>query len=196
MSRIKHFMGDIEEWERSPVTSQELSALAPQSDDLSLREQAERLEELLPYLVRWLYSLSLDHPTSEMPLAQLRMCTLLQYGPRNLSSLSEEMGITVSAVTQLADRLEQTGLVVRMVGNQDKRTRMLQLSEKGRQLMEERRALRVQRAEAALAQLPQARRRALLQSLQMLLRTAPAVADWYAPSPRYGMRRKGGQHLG
>lgn len=187
MPKTKQSDGTMEEWEYAPEAFQELSALTPLSDDLSLHEQAERLEELLPHLIRWFYALSPDHPTNEMPVAQLRICSLLLYGPRNLSSLSEELGITVSAITQLADRLEKAGLVMRTVGSHDKRTRMLQLSEKGVQLMKERRDLRIKRVEAALARLPQARRRALLHSLQTLLRSLPGPG-WYTPGPSFYAR--------
>ena len=48
-------------------------------------------------------------PADDLPLAQLRVCSLLVGGDRSISCLSRELGITMSATTQLADRLERTG---------------------------------------------------------------------------------------
>jgi DNA-binding MarR family transcriptional regulator len=82
--------------------------------DETLQEQAEKLECLLPRLMRRLFTLEIDHPAMELPLAQLRMSLILQGGPRSISSLSEEMSISVSATTQIADRLERAGMVARV----------------------------------------------------------------------------------
>ena len=53
-----------------------------------------------------IFTLDDRDPTMELPVAQLRVCTLLDPGPRTISDLAKELGITVSAVTQLADRLD------------------------------------------------------------------------------------------
>ena len=69
-----------------------------------LAEQAADLTDLLPRLMRAMFTLDDSDPTMELPVAQLRVCTLLDPGPRTISDLAKELGITVSAVTQLADR--------------------------------------------------------------------------------------------
>src|SRR5580704_18080599 len=95
-----------------------------------LQEQALQLESLLPALNRKLFTLVPDHPSAEIPMAQLRTCSILQFGPRTMTSLSEELGISLSAMTQIADRMERAGLVERIMMREDRRQRLLQLSER------------------------------------------------------------------
>ena len=71
--------------------------------------QAGKLESLLPTLMRRLFTLDPSHPANDLPLAQLRVCTILQAGPRTVSAIGEELRISVSAATQIADRLEKAG---------------------------------------------------------------------------------------
>lgn len=122
--------------------------------DDTLHDQAVLLEQLLPSMLRKLFTLQPDHPVADMPVAQLRVCTILQSGPRTVSAISAELGISVSATTQIADRMEKVGLVERLPGIGDRRTKILQLAPIGVEMMRARRETRVQRAEEALAQLP------------------------------------------
>ena len=71
-----------------------------------LRKQGEAVVTMLSSLMRGLFTLTVDDPAMELPGAQLRMCTVLREGPKTMSALSSEMGITHSAITQIADRLE------------------------------------------------------------------------------------------
>src|SRR5262249_23503371 len=81
----------------------------------------------------------------------------------------DELGISVSAVTQMADRLERAGLVERVAeANGDRRTRYLQLTLHGQQLMESRLALRLERAEEVLRLLAPDERLAVLSALEVL----------------------------
>ena len=149
----------------------ELSAKEP-SDDEALSLQASRLEELLPRLLRRLFTLDPDHPVAEMPLAQLRACSILMSGPRSMSVLSDEMGISVSAMTQIADRMERSDLVERVVGQEDRRQKNLQLTNYGAELMRSRREMRIRRAAAALKALMPEARETTLAALQGLLEAA------------------------
>src|SRR5260370_5467911 len=97
------------------------------NEDILLAQAAD-LESLLPKLMRRLFTLDPSHPANELPVAQLRVCTILQAGPRTVSTISEELGISVSAVTQIADRLERAGFVERVAGQDDRRMKKLQLS--------------------------------------------------------------------
>jgi DNA-binding MarR family transcriptional regulator len=81
-------------------------------DEIEL--QAAEIEQLLPGLARRLFAVDPDHPLADLPVAQLRVCGLLfQRGARTMSQVGEELSISLSAVTQLADRLERAGLVAR-----------------------------------------------------------------------------------
>jgi len=137
--------------------------------DETLQEQAAQLECLLPKLMRRLFTLEIDHPAMELPLAQLRMSLILQGGPRSISSLSEEMSISVSAVTQIADRLERAGMVERTSDSEDRRIKNLRLTTTGAEIMRSRRETRVRRAAETLAGVPEATREEALRVIQALL---------------------------
>ena len=116
----------------------------------TLLTQAADLEALLPKLMRRLFTLDPSHPANELPVAQLRVCTILQAGPRTVSAISEELGISVSASTQIADRLERAGFVERVAGQDDRRMKKLQLTLHGAEVLQ---ALHVL-LEASLATAP------------------------------------------
>src|SRR5579884_1477370 len=112
--------------------------------DEAIQEQAARLEALIPRLMRRLFTLDPNHPSLDLPLAQLRLCSVLQAGSRTLSAVSEELGISLSAVTQLADRLERAGMVERVPSVGDRRLKNLQLTARGEEIMRTRRVSRTQ----------------------------------------------------
>jgi len=145
------------------------------SDDTVL-SQAQQLEELLPRVIRRLFTLEPDHPVMDMPIAQLRVCTILQSGARAMSQLSEELGITVSAMTQIADRMERAGLVERLTGVEDRRQKRLQLTVHGAEIISSRRRVRVRRAAEALEKLDEDVRLQLLTHLHALLGASVASA--------------------
>ncbi|MEW6179401.1 MAG: MarR family transcriptional regulator [Chloroflexota bacterium] len=55
----------------------------------------------------------------------------------NISQISEELGVTAAASSQLLDRLVQQGLVARRENPNDRRNKQLVLTEKGRQILTE-----------------------------------------------------------
>lgn len=158
--------------------------------DKNLLDQATRLESLLPQLMRRLFTLDPSHPASELPVAQLRVCTILQAGPRTVSAISEELGISVSAATQIADRLERSAFVERLAGQDDRRMKKLQLTPHGAEVMHSRRQTRVQRAAAALEQLPPEVRAEVLQMLRTLLDASLAAAPRIAEEAPAGASPK------
>jgi DNA-binding MarR family transcriptional regulator len=154
----------------------------------TLQRQAALLEQLLPQLMRHLFALDPEHPAMELPLAQLRVCTILQSGPRSISALGEELDTSVSAVTQIADRLERAGFVERVAEPDDRRMKKLQLTPHGAEVMRSRREARVRRAQQALATLSPESREAALHAVRVLLdagrASAPPIArDETADSP-------------
>jgi len=148
--------------------------------DDEIKLQAAQLEQLLPGLARRLFTVEPDHPLADLPIAQLRVCSLLlQHGARPMSQVGDELSISLSAVTQLADRLERAGLVTRIAESApgcDRRTKRLCLTPRGEMLMISRRALRLARTEAALRHLPAVSRRAVLDALETLLDAAATGA--------------------
>ena len=66
----------------------------PEAD--ALAEQARAMISLLPAVMRSMFRLD-DDLATELPLAQLRVCALLLEGPRPMSFLSRETGVTFPA---------------------------------------------------------------------------------------------------
>jgi len=138
-------------------------------------EQAENVATLLRSLLRELTS-GLDDPAVDLPLAQLRVCTVLHGEPRPMSSLSRELGVSLSAITQIADRLERAGLVMRVAKGNDRRVRRLELTTRGEKMMRLHEQVRIQRMSAALAHLSPKQRQEVALALQTLIR-ASATAN-------------------
>lgn len=141
---------------------------------------AVRLESLLPTVMRVLFRHDGDEPLVELSVAQMRMMRLLYARDRMPGEVSTELGLTPSAVTQIANRLEKSGLIERRSDPTDRRVRLIGLSEDGRQKMRQRQAYRVSRAEGVLVALSDAHRRALVEALEDLVEAAPTIA---APDP-------------
>ncbi len=134
-----------------------------------LREQSEEIVALLSRILRRLFTLAADDPAMEIPGAQMRVCGVLRDGPRTMGSLSNELGISQSAMTQIADRLERTGMVERLQPEDDRRCKRLALTAHGVQMMEARKERRVQQALKALETLTPEQRSGAVSALALLL---------------------------
>ena len=97
-------------------------------------EEAQKIASLMPALMRQLFTLD-DEFSNDLPLAQLRVCTILRKGPRQMTALSRELGISLSALTQISDRLERSKLVERVTDLNDRRIRCLQLTANAEKMM-------------------------------------------------------------
>lgn len=134
-----------------------------------LREQSEALVTLLSRLMRRLFTLTADDPAMELPGAQMRMCTVLWDGPRTMSALGDELGISHSAITQIADRLERAEMVERLPEADDRRCKRLALTSRGIAVMQARRDRRVGRTRKVLELLSPRDRQAAVAALEILL---------------------------
>ena len=139
-----------------------------------LLETADAIARLIPRLARGLASSDKD-PVDNLPLAQLRLCGILSDGPRPMSALSRELGVSLSALTQIADRLERARLVKRVAEESDRRVRCLQLTARAEKMMRKRREGRVLRALAVLEHLPAPQRKAVRASLETLVHACSAL---------------------
>ncbi|HEY2827446.1 MAG TPA: MarR family transcriptional regulator [Pirellulales bacterium] len=128
--------------------------------------QAKEMTELLMSLMRNLFAV--DDQAGELPLRQLRVCAMLYEQSRSMTSLSKELGVSLSAMTQIADRLERARLVKRSFKGTDRRVRSLQLTPRAQRIMQHRENSRVERASAALERLTQQQRAEVLAMLQTL----------------------------
>ena len=137
--------------------------------DKALREQGEAVVSLLSALMRRLFTLEADDPAMEIPGAQMRVCGILRDGPMAMSALSAELGISHSAITQIADRLERAGMVERVPGEDDRRCKRLTLTERGVEVMKARLEKRVARTMEVLKSLSAQEREAALSAISVLL---------------------------
>jgi DNA-binding MarR family transcriptional regulator len=124
---------------------------------------------LLPKLMRRLFALDVADPTLDLPVAQLRVCNILFDASRSMTSLSHELGISLSAITQLADRLERVGMVERVAEQDDRRVRLLQLTERARQALQARTVRRVTRVQHVLEHMSPDAREEILRAFAAIL---------------------------
>lgn len=136
--------------------------------DQTLREHSEAIVEALTKLMQRLFSVTTDNLAMELPVAQLRVCSLLWDGPRTMSSLAEALNISHSAITQIADRLERTELVERVIEEDDRRCKKLALTPKGLEVLEQRLEHRIQRVMSAIASLNSHQRDTIVASLNVM----------------------------
>lgn len=72
----------------------------------------------------------------DVPLAQMKsLFIIMSKGETNLSALAQGLGVTPGDVTGIAERLVEQGLVIRKTGTVDRRITMLQVTDKGRELV-------------------------------------------------------------
>lgn len=129
--------------------------------------QASEISALLPTLMRQLLAGG-DDPAAELPLAQLRACRILYDGPRSMSALSRELRVSLSATTQIANRLVRAGLVSRVAEGNDRRVRCVQLTQQGEKLMRVRENARCSRVLTVLQHLTPDAREEVVVALRML----------------------------
>jgi DNA-binding MarR family transcriptional regulator len=142
----------------------------------ALRELALELEDKLPRVMRTLYRPDGADPLRDLPVAQLRLVRVLYPLGKSHSEASEELGISISAVTQVANRLEGLGLVQR-VEQADRRIKHLRLTAQGNTYMSNRIDFRVQRTMEALATMPEEARSLLVTLLEDLIRGSQTLWD-------------------
>jgi DNA-binding MarR family transcriptional regulator len=86
-----------------------------------------------------------------------------------MSSLSRELGVSLSAMTQVADRLERANLVQRVAAGTDRRIKRLQLTPRGEKIMRAREQSRIQRVRVALENASPKARKEILNGLEMFV---------------------------
>jgi DNA-binding MarR family transcriptional regulator len=140
------------------------------------RERAGEFVGLLQSLLRELTTGTND-PAVELPLAQLRVCRVLCNGRQSVSAISRELGVSLSAVTQIADRLERAKLIDRVADGGDRRIRCLQLTARGEKLLRLHDEERIRRAAAMLGELTPEARETAAEVVEMLAHAAAAARN-------------------
>ena len=138
--------------------------------------EAKTIASLLPAIMGRLFAAD-DRLAAELPLAQLRVCVMLFDEPHPMSVLSRELGVSLSAMTQIADRLERAQMARRVSLRDDRRVRCLQLTPRGRKIMQLRQHDRVRRVSVVLRHLPPKSRERVVATLQTLIRACAATRE-------------------
>src|SRR5689334_114438 len=85
-------------------------------------------------------------PVDELSLTAASTLHRLELdGARRLTELAGLEGVTQPAMTQLVSRLERTGLARRTADPQDRRVVLVEITDRGREVMRHRREARTQR---------------------------------------------------
>ena len=59
---------------------------------------AARIESMMPRIARRLFTVDVNHPTSELPSTQIRVCTyLLGSGEGSISEIADELSVSSAA---------------------------------------------------------------------------------------------------
>ena len=145
----------------------------PKPEATSIHEQAAAIESLLPRLMRAVFRAPHD-PMHDLPLGQLKMMRVLSEGSKTPSDIASELKISLSSVTQIVTRLEESGLVERSADSQDKRVKHIRLSAFGEETMRERKRVRVGQLMAILETLTPEDRAVTIAALQKMIEAGNA----------------------
>jgi len=146
-------------------------------------ERAKQLEALLPRLMRRMFSGTESDELSELSIAQLRILRAVLDSPHTAGEIVELLGYSPSALSQLTQRLVTAGLLTKSKDPQDARVKHLELTNKGRKLMEERRTARIGQVNVALRHLEEDEQKELIRLLDKMSRFSGAES-WINPLER------------
>lgn len=103
------------------------------------------------------------------------LTTLGRQGPSRVTDLARSEGVSQPAMSQLVNRLESDGLVARATDSEDRRGVLVEVSERGRGVIQARRAQRAEILGAALERLDADDQQAIAAALPALGRLVDAV---------------------
>ncbi|MGV9451594.1 MarR family transcriptional regulator [Streptomyces sp. NPDC003635] len=111
--------------------------------------------------------------TAPASASQLRVLHILEHHDGiNLRSLAESLASTPPSTSRLCDRLHAAGLIERAVSTESRREVQLHLTGRGRTFLADLRARRETEVRKVLADMPAAKRVALLEGLEAFCATA------------------------
>ncbi|WP_406432849.1 MarR family transcriptional regulator [Streptomyces sp. NBC_00631] len=120
--------------------------------------------------------------TAPTSASQLRVLHILEHHDGiNLRTLAEFLASTPPSTSRLCDRLQAAGFVERVMSPEDRREVRLHLSARGRIFLADLRARRESELQKVLADMPAAKRVALLEGLEAFCATAATQIPDAAP---------------
>ncbi len=138
------------------------------TEKIKLEEVLQSFSEVMSKLLIDQYQQHLSELELTLPQAQV-LRIVRRGGLLPIGQLAAELGITAPATTQLTDRLVRKGLIERQSKVDDRRTVLIKLSSKGVKLIEQFRRRRSEAFKGALAELEEAERAGVVESLAKMV---------------------------
>ena len=129
--------------------------------------------EIEDLLQQWKALMTASRPrwnTADLTITQLRALSVLQRGNVRVSELGDALGIGLAAASTLADRMSQRKFVVRRADPEDGRVVHLELSSRGRTLIEHLERGRTEHFGKLIARMTPLEREALKTTLRAFVR--------------------------
>ncbi|MFQ4143539.1 MarR family winged helix-turn-helix transcriptional regulator [Chlorogloeopsis sp. ULAP02] len=102
------------------------------------QECAARVMDTIPLLMRFIRADMRTHSADSLSIPQLRSLAFLKRNPgASLSEVAEHLGVTCATASTTIERLVQRNLVQRTDHPQERRRIVLNLTQQGKQLLEE-----------------------------------------------------------
>jgi DNA-binding MarR family transcriptional regulator len=121
---------------------------------------------------------SLAGVPDEVTLPQYRaLVVLASRGPQNAGALADALGVHISTLTRLCDRLVDKSLIARRVSSTSRREVELSLTVRGRRLVKSVTERRRREIATIVARVPRARRGAMVRALQTFGEAAGEAAE-------------------
>lgn len=138
---------------------------------------AQQLEQLLPRLMRSISTLTPEDPLYSVTTSQMKVLTLVSTGTTSTTCLGNQLKISLSAVSQIIERLRESGLIESVEDTEDRRQRVIRLTKIGQSAMDARKQGRIHRINAALNEFSEGESSELLHWIQKLAETCQAPTD-------------------
>ena len=156
--------------------------------------RADTRTEIEGLLQEWKAVMAAARPrwnTADLTFTQLRALSVLQRGNVRVSELGEALGIGLAAASTLADRMAQRRFIVRRPDPDDGRAVHLELSSRGRALIERLERGRADHFGTLIARMTPTEREALKTTLRAFVRLgAEHVATKEGPHALVIVRRR------
>ena len=121
---------------------------------MSTEKLAKEISELLPIFLRNMYPFVFN-PMPVPPSQVLAICSIDEAGGCTLTELKKMMHVSAPTITGIVDRLERDGYITRHISKEDRRVKIVKLTQKGQNLIKKFRANVKKRWEYILSKMPE-----------------------------------------
>ncbi len=143
-----------------------------------ITQDAQRLLDLLNALGSTLFRQLLWHKLAELELTYAQSQVLFHVAEHPdcpMGEVAKAFRVTLSAVTQIVDRLEQKNLLARADHPTDRRVYVLDLTRQGRAVVRDLQTMRLEAMEAVLRRVTERERNRIVTGVEALVETASRV---------------------